>query len=456
MAWLLGWDYNVAFMPYGDWWRRHIRALHQFFNSRAVLSYEPSKLKACRGLLQNLLKTPERFSEHIQFSMARVIMDLKLWFIPLILTSPQVIYAIDIKPENDFLVDMVHVAVEGAGNTILPGKLTRLFPVKYIPNWIPGIPFKKLVKKYKEPTDAISDIPFNTVLYAEQEKKNIDHSFVSRSLERLRTLKNPLPNEEAVIKNTAGIAYAAGAGTTFSGLIQAVVASVLYPEVQKRLHDELDTVLGDRLPTLADRKDLPYFNAFCYEVLRWRPGLPLAVPHAALEDDIYGGYFIPKGSIVVADAWYISQLSTPSPLLCKFTSVNRSILRDEKYGPNPEEFNPERFLQPGTRAPTEQFGFGRRICPGRFFALNIMFLFMASIFKVYEIVPAKDENGNDIPVTDRFIASGVTFFLLRTFYTIDIYPQSGDHNIVSTISSEIFETRRPKKNECDEAPTGKS
>lgn len=81
------------------------------------------------------------------------------------------------------------------------------------------------------------------------------------------------------------------------------MASLQFPEVQKKMQGELDQVLGDRLPTLRDRIDLPYTNAFCYEVMRWRPSLPLGVPHATLEGDVYGQYFIPKGSIVIADSW---------------------------------------------------------------------------------------------------------------------------------------------------------
>ncbi|GJJ13527.1 hypothetical protein Clacol_007781 [Clathrus columnatus] len=153
------------------------------------------------------------------------------------------------------------------------------------------------------------------------------------------------------------------------------------------MHEELDRVLGDRLPTLADRKDLPYVNAFCLETLRWRPGVPLAVQHSALRDDVYGQYFIPKGSIIMGDAW--------------------QILRNEKYGPNPEDFHPERFFEPGIDPPTEQFGFGRRMCPGRFFAENTMFLFAASIFKVFRLTPMKDEYGNDIPLSEKIVESAV-------------------------------------------------
>lgn len=80
----------------------------------------------------------------------------------------------------------------------------------------------------------------------------------------------------------------------------AILALVLHPEVQARAQAEIDQVIGrDRLPDFSDRPQLPFVNAICREVLRWNLMLPLALPHAALQDDIYEGYFIPKGASAV-------------------------------------------------------------------------------------------------------------------------------------------------------------
>ncbi|GJJ13543.1 hypothetical protein Clacol_007798 [Clathrus columnatus] len=323
----------------------------------SLYSDRPSFHMAWLQLLRDLLETPQNFSEHLKYAVGRIIID--------------VVYAIDVKPENDPFLDVIHMALEGVGYAILPGLwLIDIFPkLNSIPDWVPGIPFKNFMKKYKEATLASTDIPFDVV----KNRTSPDHSFVSASLQRLGRLTDPSPEEEVIIKDVAGTAYSAGAGTTYATLLQAAVASILHPDVQEKVHEELDRVLGDRLPTLEEI------------VLRWRTPLPLGIAHAILEDDIYGDYFIPKGSVIIADSW--------------------QILRDKKYGPDPESFNPERFTQSGSRPPIEQFGFGRRLCPGRFFAENMLFLLAASIFKVFDIVPKKDEDGNDILVTDRIIES---------------------------------------------------
>lgn len=69
-----------------------------------------------------------------------------------------------------------------------------------------------------------------------------------------------------------------------------------YPLAQLKAQQEIDNLTGgQRLPNYDDRPSLPYVEALFREVMRWRPVLPLGVPHAASDDDIYNGYYIPKG-----------------------------------------------------------------------------------------------------------------------------------------------------------------
>ena len=98
----------------------------------------------------------------------------------------------------------------------------------------------------------------------------------------------------------------------------------LFPEAQKRAQAEIDAVIGlDRLPTLADRDLLPFVDAIIKEVTRWHVVVPLGnvqfshfcpyvhlkcygvgFPHSVSEDDIHEGYYIPKGTVVIPNAWY--------------------------------------------------------------------------------------------------------------------------------------------------------
>ena len=127
----------------------------------------------------------------------------------------------------------------------------------------------------------------------------------------------------------------------------------LHPEVQKKAQKSLDELLGgNRLPEFGDMSQLPYLSAVVNEVLRWHPVTPFAIYHLCTQDDVYEGYNIPKGSIMIPNAW--------------------AILQDESiFGPHTDQFIPERFMKPdGTVNPDLSdidlaFGFGRRSCPGR-------------------------------------------------------------------------------------------
>jgi len=87
-----------------------------------------------------------------------------------------------------------------------------------------------------------------------------------------------------------------------------LLAMITHPEIQAKAQAELDRETGgDRLPTLADRKNVPYIDQIFKEVLRWHPAAPTGLPHMTTEACEYRGYYIPKGSIVYGNIWALSQ-----------------------------------------------------------------------------------------------------------------------------------------------------
>jgi cytochrome P450 len=106
------------------------------------------------------------------------------------------------------------------------------------------------------------------------------------------------------IKEVAATGYAAGADTTVSALGTFFYAMAMCPDVQKKAQQEIDRIIGsDRLVTYDDRDSLPYVEAVYREVLRWRPVAPLGVARSTLEEDVYNGYYIPKGATVLINIW---------------------------------------------------------------------------------------------------------------------------------------------------------
>ncbi|KAF9265961.1 cytochrome P450, partial [Marasmius fiardii PR-910] len=82
---------------------------------------------------------------------------------------------------------------------------------------------------------------------------------------------------------------------TATSLETFFLAVALHPESQKRAHRELDSVLGKgRLPTWADRSDLPCVEAIVCETLRCVQAFPLGIFHATVQEDTIDGHFVPK------------------------------------------------------------------------------------------------------------------------------------------------------------------
>ncbi|KAJ3779525.1 cytochrome P450 [Lentinula aff. detonsa] len=116
---------------------------------------------------------------------------------------------------------------------------------------------------------------------------------------------------------------------TSTALAYFIFAMTLYPRVQQKAHEELDQVIGrTQNPMFSGMKNLrlPYIRAVVKEILRWNPPLPVIVPRIALEDDWYENYFIPKGAAIPENLWGMN--------------YDKDV-----YGPDVEEFRPERFLQ---------------------------------------------------------------------------------------------------------------
>ncbi|OBZ67581.1 O-methylsterigmatocystin oxidoreductase [Grifola frondosa] len=189
---------------------------------------------------------------------------------------------------------------------------------------------------------------------------------------------------------------------TFSTLHAFFLAMILYPDVQKKAQAELDNLVGaTRLPDFGDRPSLIYINAIVKECLRWQNVAPLGVFHRSVADNEYKGYLIPEGSV--------------------------AFLHDPKVYSMPEEFMPERFIKDGKlnsdiRDPsTIAFGYGRRICPGRNFAESSLFINIATVLHVFDIIPAVGANGETIPVEAR-MTSG--FLSYPVEFTYSIAPRS--------------------------------
>ncbi|KAF9266522.1 cytochrome P450 [Marasmius fiardii PR-910] len=367
MAVLTGWVMNAGAKGYGQEWRLHRKLYQQGFRSTVVPEYQPILSSKSSQFMLNLRQSPKLFAEHIRTYAAATILAT--------------VYGYDIAPTNDRFVaiaeeTMKTSAVIGQPSAVVVNFLPFL---RHLPLAIPIFPFQRIARRVRGMLNEMRTEPYEFV------KRNMavgegKISLVAKLLED-HANKSEDENHVEMIKDVAATSYAGGADTSASVLSTFFLAMALHPKIQKQAQNELEIVSGKgSLPTYVDRSDFPYMEAILRETLRWAPVFPLGVPHRAFSDDTIDGYFIPKGTLVIANAW--------------------AMTRDENLYPEPESFVPERYLMEDGGCNDDQlmlaFGFGRRICPGRHFALSTLWTAMVSILSEFEIGPAEDETGRPI------------------------------------------------------------
>jgi cytochrome P450 len=167
--------------------------------------------------------------------------------------------------------------------------------------------------------------------------------------------------------------FVAGHETTALALTYALHLLSYHPEAEKRLHEELDGVLGGRLPDIEDRARLPVTTAVIKEAMRLYPPA-YGIGREAIRDTTLGDYDVPAKTQVLM--WQYA------------------VHRDPRYFERPEVFDIERwssdFEEKLPRFAYFPFGGGPRVCIGNVFAMTeavLVLAVIASRWKVTSLAP---------------------------------------------------------------------
>ncbi|XP_073442545.1 cytochrome P450 2C14-like [Dendrobates tinctorius] len=201
------------------------------------------------------------------------------------------------------------------------------------------------------------------------DQRNLIDAFLAKQEEGKPESTEYFHNENLTV--LVGNLFGAGMETTSTTLRWGLLLMIKYPEIQQKVHTEIELVIGSAQPQMEHRKQMPYTDAVVHEIQRFGDIVPHNVPHATTEDVTFRGYFLPKGTVVF-------------PLL-------HSILRDKAYFEKPDEFYPEHFLDSkGNFKKNEAFvpfSIGKRSCAGETLAKMELFLFFTTLLQNFTFQP---------------------------------------------------------------------
>lgn len=384
---------SILTQPYNKDWSVRRKLLHQALSPKALELYKPTQEAEAARLCYALLGNPsgwekelERFTSSVVFCVA---------------------YGHRIDSLNARVIADRFRFMHNMASLNVPGKyLAETFPfMAKLPDAL--APWKRQVRAMGT-EEAQANMELLRMVKDDIGKANAQGNpeAVPNSLcKLLLELRESdfVPLSEKHFSYIPASLFGAGSDTTASTLCSAFLALVTHPHVLKAAQREMDAVIGsERMPTFADKSRLPYVNALCKEVLRWRPVAVLGgTPHASTEDDVYKGFHIPSETTILGNSWAINL--------------------NEDYYPQPHTFDPVRFLSTPeleaigipkqlyfslrshpSRSGHSSFGWGRRICPGADLASNSLFIALARLLWAYDILPREGVTYDTTAYTEGF------------------------------------------------------
>lgn len=380
---------SILTQPYGKGWSVRRKLLHQALNPKALELYKPTQEAEAARLCFSLLNDSFRWEKELERFTSSVVFCIA--------------YGHRIDSLNARVISDRFRFMHNMASLNVPGRyLAESFPLfaklpTALAPWIKEV--RAMGDEEARANMALLQMVKDDIAAAAPE--TVPNSLCKLLLE-IRESEN-VPLSEKHFSYIPASLFGAGSDTTASTLCSAFLALVTHPSVRCTAQRELDAVVGtERMPNFADKTWLPYMNAFCKEVLRWRPVAVLGgTPHASTEEDEYQGFHIPAGTTILGNSW----------------SIN---LNDEYY-PQPNTFDPVRFLAPGdlialgidkqlylskmvhpSKSGHSSFGWGRRICPGADLASNSLFIALARLLWAYDILPCEGRTYDTMAYTEGF------------------------------------------------------
>lgn len=328
-----------VFTADGEVWKRERKLMQPAFHAKRIGAYADTMVAYTQRLIETWEDGQTRAMDR---EMTQLTMDIVL----------KTLFDAEASDEAEELGE--------AMTTLFRVVDQRLQLLLDAPHWLPIARNRQLWKA----RDRIDEIVLRII--DERRATGEDRGDLLSMLLMAQDNSDHLSNQQ--VRNEALTIFGAGHETTAVAMTWTWYLLSQHPEAAARLHEEIDHVLGDRPPTLADLERMPYGEMIIKESMRLYPPA-WATTREAAEAVTIGGYPIKKGNTVIVAPW--------------------TLHRDARWFPDPLRFDPERF-SPEHEANIPKyayipFGGGPRICIGNAFAMMEARLILATIAQCYAL-----------------------------------------------------------------------
>ncbi|XP_010556346.1 PREDICTED: cytochrome P450 71B19-like [Tarenaya hassleriana] len=335
---------DIAFTEYGpDWKERRKLAVREVFSMKKVQSFGYIREEECNVLVKKLSESAEKQSP-VDLSKALFSVTASIIL--------KIAFGVNFEESKFIDKDRIEQLVLEVETVTTRLTFSDLFPssVGLVIDWLSG-QLKRLEKVKVE-----MDTFFQKVIedHLKPGRTTHDHQDIIHVM--LNTIQKQ-GNDDSLswlstdhIKAILGNIFIAGIDTSAITMIWAMTELARNPKLMKKVQDEIRGCLGkkERI-TEEDLDKVHYLKLVMKETFRLHPPVPLLLPRETMAHIKIQGYDVPPKTQLQINAWAIG--------------------RDPKLWENPDEFNPERFMDSsidfrGQHFELLQFGSGRRICPG--------------------------------------------------------------------------------------------
>ncbi|KAK1432791.1 hypothetical protein QVD17_09691 [Tagetes erecta] len=361
-------NYNYTTMgatPYGDLWRALRRvAAHDLLSTTC--------LDATTHLREHEVKLMCR--QLLNVNSSHKVINLKSWFRDLLnnLTTTAIM-------GKRYHGDQIDISDLNKASTFrdMMDELFKLLHTPSLGDFLPILRWVGFMGVEKKMIDLMKRVDkFLEEVIAE--RRRCTGSRESRIMvDKLLALQEKEPElyTDQIIKGFMLIMLVAGTETPYLTLEWCMSLLLNNPNAMEKIKNEINTHVGfERLLKESDLDKLSYLQNVINESLRLYPTLPLLLPREASEDITIGGYLVPRGTMLMVNAW--------------------AIQRDPVLWDEPDKFKPERFdHRIGTEDKYKMLAFsvGRRGCPGTNLGYRILGLAMGTLIQAFEWERIRDE-----------------------------------------------------------------